>query len=139
MKKEFASYDELQEFVDPLIKEDKWFIDVRRVTDDKYTVEWREHLKYTAHGDGKEYRDEIWLTEDMRALFIQEIPEEHCRNILRMLLRQDREKQAMVEKLIEQIAGLDVDTDIQGIDSEDEAEEFFKLLDGDTGPKRILH
>ena len=98
-KKECATLEEAQEFVKPLLDERKWVIGVQQlVKDGPYHVQWQEHKMYTAM-DGREFRDEIWKTEDGRLILVQDLEVEHCRNVLRMLLRQEREQAEVVEML----------------------------------------
>ena len=123
MKKTIDSYAELQVFLAPLLAEDKWFIDIRRIKGtESYTVEWQEHKTYVAHGDGKEYRDEVWITEQNVPYFIQDLTPEHCRNVLRMILRQDRERDQMLKQLADALGG-EGDMVLPGL--EDEVDNLF--------------
>ncbi len=90
MKKVFNSTEEVEAFVNSLIAEQKYVIDVKNPTDTEgYVVQWLESKNYTSI-DGKEYPDEVWMTQDERFFLIQDLEPEHCRNILRMILRQER-------------------------------------------------
>jgi hypothetical protein len=99
MKQELKTIEEAQALVDSLYKEGKYIIEVQQLAGDAgYAVQWQEHKFYKAF-DGKEWPDEVWRTEDGRLLQIQDIEPEHCRNILRMILRQDREAEAALNEL----------------------------------------
>ena len=90
-KQHFTDLEEAEAFVEALYKEDKWVIKAMRGTDDQggYNVEWFEHKKYTAQ-DGKEYPDEVWMTEQGEMILIQDLSEAHVRNVCRMMLRNER-------------------------------------------------
>lgn len=90
MQKEFTSLKEAESFVEDLISENKYVIDIQTHPDDKWVIQWQEHKTYVSL-DGIEYPDEVWITKDNQLLQVQDIEPEHCRNILRMLLRQSRE------------------------------------------------
>lgn len=99
MRKEIFSTEETESFVNQLFDEKKYVINVQPLPDNNgYLVQWQEHKTYKAY-DGKEFPDEAWLTEDNRMLLIQDIEPEHCRNILRMMLRQEREAKIAMEQL----------------------------------------
>jgi len=98
MRKEIGTIEEAQTFVDALYKEEKYIIEVLQLAVGGYAVQWQEHKSYTAY-DGKVWPDEVWRTEDGRLLQIQDIDPEHCRNILRMMLRQEREAEARLKAL----------------------------------------
>jgi hypothetical protein len=99
MRKELKTIEEAQSFVDALYKEEKYIIEVLQLAGDSgYAIQWQEHKSYTAY-DGKVWPDEVWRTEDGRLLQIQDIDPEHCRNILRMMLRQEREAEARLKVL----------------------------------------
>lgn len=98
MRKEIDTIEEAQSFVDALYKEEKYIIEVLQLAAGGYAIQWQEHKSYTAY-DGKVWPDEVWRTEDGRLLQIQDIDPEHCRNILRMMLRQEREAEARLKVL----------------------------------------
>jgi CRISPR/Cas system-associated endonuclease Cas1 len=103
MKKEIKDELEVQEFVASLLKEYKYIVDVQEMKDNNgYLVQWQEHKSYISH-DGKEFRDEIWLTEAGELFQVQDLTEAHCRNILRMFLRNDREARASLDTLTDHL------------------------------------
>jgi len=102
MRKEIGTIEEAQTFVDALYKEEKYIIEVLQLAVGGYAVQWQEHKSYTAY-DGKVWPDEVWRTEDGRLLQIQDIDPEHCRNILRMMLRQEREAASRLQALMDAV------------------------------------
>jgi hypothetical protein len=105
--KEFDTYEELESFVNPLVAEKKWCIDVRQNTNTgKYSANWIEHKFYDA--DGQQVPDEIWTTRVGEMICVQDMSEKHVRDVLRMILRAEREQRLMLDALAKQIAsGLD--------------------------------
>lgn len=102
--KEFTDYAELEKFVQPLIDEKKWAIDIRQsITSGNFKVCWIEHKNYTAH-DGNSFPDEIWTTEQGEMKCIQDLDPEHAKNVLRMMLRQEREQRAMIQAALSRLA-----------------------------------
>lgn len=108
-RKEFTDYNEVEKFVNSLVDEKKWAIDLRQNTKTgAYLVCWIEHKTYTAH-DGKVYHDEVWTNEAGNLTCVQDLDPEHAKNILRMLLRNEREQRAIVQAALEQIAATEID------------------------------
>jgi hypothetical protein len=102
--KEFTDYAELEKFVQPLINENKWAIDIRQGTRvGTYKVLWIEHKHYMAH-DGQTFPDEIWVTEKGEMMCIQDLDPDHAKNVLRMMLRQEREQRAMIQAALASLA-----------------------------------
>jgi hypothetical protein len=54
-------------------------------TPDDLTVE----QFYTAH-DGTVWPEETWVTEDGRKILVKDLSADHARNIVRMIIRNDR-------------------------------------------------
>lgn len=105
MKTTVANYDELKAFIAPLVAEDKWFIDIRRIKDtEQYTVEWVEHKEYTTQ-DGQVFRDEVWITKENVPYFIQDLDPEHAKNIIRMMLRQERQRAEVITEMRKALEG----------------------------------
>lgn len=102
MKKHFDSYKEMKEFLNSLLGETKYVVDINKTEDDSYDVQWKEHLTYIAQ-DGKVYPDEAWMTKNGELKLIQELEEEHAKNILRMIIRKEREVLAQTENLADKI------------------------------------
>jgi hypothetical protein len=94
-KKEFINYEELRKFVEPMIAEQKWAIDVRQNIDSGiYLAIWIEHKSIDR--SGVKVRDEIWTNLKGEMTCVQDLDPEHAKNILRMLLRSEREQRAMI-------------------------------------------
>jgi len=102
MKIEVKTIEEAEAIVNPLMAEDKWAITVAQTKDNTYLVRWMEHKMYTAL-DGKEYRDEVWTTEQGEMKLIQDLEPEHARNIIRMMLRNEREDKKAMDALYQRI------------------------------------
>lgn len=81
--------EEAQEVFDSLYNEDKFIINVQKLPVGGYEIQWIEQKSYTAL-DGVSFPDEVWTTIDCDMVLVQDLEPEHCRNILRMLLRQER-------------------------------------------------
>lgn len=96
-KKTIDTYEDLINFLRPLQEAQKYLIDVHE-TNGKFDVQWAEHKKYTAQ-DGVEYHDEVWLTKENELKFIQDLEPEHCKNILRMIIRNERKLQESIQEL----------------------------------------
>lgn len=109
-KKEFTDYEELRKFVEPMIAEQKWAIDVRQNTKTgMYMACWIEH-KNVDRGDESKEPDEIWTTRDGEMLCVQDMTDTHVRDVLRMLLRNEREARAMLEAAARKMLETDEDT-----------------------------
>jgi len=104
MKKQIDTIEEARAFVEALHEEKKYVIWVRSNPDGiGFIVNWQIHKTFITY-DGKEFPDEVWQTEAGDLKLIQDIEPEHCRNILRMILRQEREDQASMSSLAAQMA-----------------------------------
>lgn len=128
MKESFLTLEEAEGFLKNLAEEKKYLIGMRAMPTGEYQVEWQEHKDYVAH-DGKSYPDEVWFTEDQRMILVQDLEPEHARNILRMMLRQEREIRDRMEGILDHIM-----TAANGEIEDD-------LMDDDIGPSdgTMLH
>ena len=134
MKKEVQTFEEAEAIVNPLLAEKKWAVSVIQKTDGSFMIQWMEHKKYTAL-DGKEFFDEVWTTEKGEIKLIQDLEPEHARNILRMILRKEREATEVMQDIFKEMA--ENYGDGEGFD-EDDIDEDGILVEPDT-KKRILH
>lgn len=66
-------------------------------------MQWIEQKFYTAQ-DGKDYRDEVWTTIEGEMKLVQDLEPEHARNVVRMILRNERERKAAMDALLERLA-----------------------------------
>jgi hypothetical protein len=117
MKAEAATFEEAEAIINPLIAEDKWAINVVQQTNGTFSIQWVEHKKYTAQ-DGKEFFDEIWVTREGDMKTIQDMEPEHVRNVLRMMLRKDREAAEAMNSFFKQMTD-----EIKGLNEGEEIEE----------------
>lgn len=102
MKKNIKTTDELELFVNKLIGE-KQVVEVFELPEGMgFEVQWIEHKSYTAQ-DGQTFPDEIWTTKEGEMKLVQDLEPEHLRNVLRMILRQERESRKSLEGILEQI------------------------------------
>jgi len=132
MKKEVQTFEEAEAFVTPLMAEKKWAISVIQKTDGSFMIQWMEHRKYTAY-DGKEFFDEVWTTEKGEMKLVQDLEPEHARNILRMILRKEREATEVMQDIFKEM----VENYGDGEDfDEDDIDEDGILVEPE---KRILH
>lgn len=102
MKQDFKNKEELMVFAQPLIDEKRYVMSALPNEDGSFTLQWMEHKHYTAQ-DGKTFPDEVWTTKEGEMLLIQDLSPEHARNIIRLLLRNEREKQAMMEEILDKV------------------------------------
>lgn len=134
--KEFKSEDEAIAYTMPILEAGKHFVDAIPLPDG---VSWRvtivEKKNYLAH-DGKEYTDEVWMDEGGELHLIQDLTEAHAKNIIRFMLRSERQRNAMMKAVAEQLAGSL--GDILGDMNEDEPEvPNSAAISSTTG--KILH
>lgn len=111
MKKQVNNRAEMEAFVEPLIAENRYVINIREVAEDgSFIIQWQEHKKYTAV-DGKEFHDEVWTTAEGDIIQVQDLTLDHAHNIIRMYLRQQREARALLESLTTALSETDLDED----------------------------
>lgn len=101
--KNFTDVDEASEFVKEFDNDDTVAYTCLPEQDGSITVKWITHKKYT-DVNGTEIHDEIWQTRDGQLILVQDLETEHLRNILRMILRNRRERTAQLASLFESIA-----------------------------------
>jgi hypothetical protein len=98
--KDFTDPDEAIEFVKSLQEHNT--VDVAKTVDGTFRINWVENKTYVTH-DGKEFVDEVWTKEDGTMIACQDLELSHAKNIIRMILRQDRERRTMEAQLHDQI------------------------------------
>lgn len=100
-RKEVKTVKEVDEFIEPLAT-GEFVIDIKQLPGGQgFAIEWQKHKTYVAFGDGKEYPDELWRAEDGKLWLVQDLEPDHCKNILRMILRRQRETEAALNDLVE--------------------------------------
>ena len=103
MKLEITDRNDAETLIRSLINEKKWVVDAYQTKENgPFIVRWFEHKEYTAQ-DGKKFHDEIWRTKNGEIHLIQDLEPEHVRNILRMILRQEREQTELIKRLSEKL------------------------------------
>ena len=114
MKQVFKTQEEAEEFVNSLFAEEKYILDVYELpVNSGYEVQWIERKNYTSF-DGTVYPDEVWVTEDGDMKFIQDLEPEHARNIVRMMIREQRKEQLLMQRLsatIEEVMNEELELD----------------------------
>jgi hypothetical protein len=95
--KEFTDPDEAMAFVKTL--QENNCIDVVKTDDGTFRINWVENKMYTAI-DGKEYVDEVWTKEDGTMIVCQDLELEHAKNIIRMIMRNDRERRKIEQEMM---------------------------------------
>ena len=99
MKKIVNTVEEVQPFIDTLQGETKYIVDVLELENNAgFIINWQEQKFYTGYENGEQYPDEFWMTKDNDMIQIQDLSEDHCKNILRMIIRGNRE---MAEAMLE--------------------------------------
>lgn len=98
--KYFIDPDLAIEFVQSLQENNT--VDVAKMADETFKITWIENKKYTTY-DGKEFVDEVWTKEDGTMIVCQDLELDHAKNIIRMILRQNRERMIAEEAIYEQI------------------------------------
>jgi len=103
MNKIIRTAEELEVFLVPLMAEGKYAIDIKELPSSAgYLVQWQEHKTYISQ-DGKVFPEEIWFTEAGEMLQVQDISVEHCRNIIRMIIRNECKMRDMMNEAINHI------------------------------------
>ena len=100
-KQTFNTVEELKDFIKGLDNNIKYVFDVVE-KDQCFELRWEPQKYYTA-ADGKTYPDEVWETKEGQLYQIQDMSEEHVKNCLRMIIRNNREKVEMLKTLLQHI------------------------------------
>lgn len=102
----FSDAKDALKCIEKLRIEGKWAISATvDPADNTITIQWEPQKYYTAQ-DGKEYPDEVWTTLEGKMIQVQDLEPEHCRNIVRMILRQQRENAVAYQELVKEIGSL---------------------------------
>jgi len=118
MKESFTTIEAAEAFLTDKAAEKKYVISMRVMASGEYVVEWQEHKDYVDH-NGVTHPDEVWITEDQRMILVQDLEPEHARNILRMILRQEREVRDRMEQLMTHIIEAAEDAVNDSLDEDD--------------------
>ena len=87
--KDFTSATDAIDFIEELANDDNT-VDVAKLSNGSHRVTWIKNKKYVTF-DGKEFTDEVWTKEDGTMIVCQDLELAHAKNIIRMMLRQNRE------------------------------------------------
>lgn len=85
----FNSIIDAQEFVENMPDREKYIFSAIESDDGTCEVQWQPKKYYTSY-TGDFLPDEIWVTEFGETYHVQDLTEEHAKNVLRMLLRNRR-------------------------------------------------
>ena len=99
MKKKFTDLESAREFAKTLRPNEENYVEFSK-TDDGVEVRWVEIKTYIAL-DGMEFPDERWTTKEGEMLLIQDLTPDHAKNVIRMMLRQERNSREYLEYLAE--------------------------------------
>ena len=117
MKKIIADRSDAAGFVNDLTSENKYHLGARVLPSGEYEIQWTEKKDYVDF-NGQTMPDEFWITEAGEVFNIQDLSGEHARNILRLVLRNEREMKAAVTAALQQVA-TQMDTEIdEDLDSQ---------------------
>lgn len=94
--------DEAQAKYEEILKNPNHAVDAFRLEDGTFRLTWIELPKYTAQ-DGKQYTDEAWVTKEGDVIAVQDLSEAHAKNIIRMMLRQQREQAIFKEQFLRRL------------------------------------
>jgi signal recognition particle GTPase len=100
-------------------------------TQDRFLIQWAKTKRYLSY-TGDEHDDEAWLTEAGEMIFVQDLTEDHARNIVRMFIHQRREQIQQIEKMYEAMESA-MHEFMQQQDEENE------VAEADVSPNRNLH
>jgi hypothetical protein len=104
--KDFTNPEEATAFIKLLQKDNT--IDVAQTTSGLFRVMWVENKMYTAL-DGKDYTDEVWTKEDGTMIVCQDLNLEHAKNIIRMIIRNERRLAKAEQDIIDYVNTLSED------------------------------
>ncbi len=92
-----ANNQEMTDFVDKLVSENKWVIDIRQDDDTgRQTVCWIEHKEYIAP-DGLPDYDEVWIDANNTLVCVQDMSYDEVKAALRAMLYQERVAQEAID------------------------------------------
>jgi hypothetical protein len=97
----FTDPEEANAFIESLKANNT--IDVLQQVDGSFRINWIEN-KLVKTPDGNEQIDEVWMKADGTLIVVQDLEPEHAKNIIRMILRNERERRAMESQMMEAFA-----------------------------------
>ena len=130
--KTFIDPEEVTKFINDL--HDKGYaVDLYKTDDETFKLNWIKLKKFTNVMDNVEYTDEIWTKEDGTMINCQDLDLPHAQNIIRMMLRNDREQRKVQQEIIASIQEAIATGDFSNIASTDDE------VDQDISSNRVLH
>jgi hypothetical protein len=102
--KDLHTKEDALEFAEKMHNDDN-AVDIAKTADGLFRVRWIKNKKYTTY-DGKEFTDEVWMTEKEELICIQDLTEAHAKNIIRMMLRNSRETNQAATAMLESLSAL---------------------------------
>lgn len=106
-EKDFDTLAQAELFIKELADQDN-AVDVAKTDDGKIRVLWIKNKTYVTH-DNEVFTDEVWTTIDGTMVVVQDLEPEHARNIVRMMIRQERARQDLLVKIADVFTDLDSD------------------------------
>jgi hypothetical protein len=94
--KDVSTPEEALALIDSLA--DTNHVNATLTSDGIYRVGWVPKKQYTTH-DGKEFTDEVWMTEHGELIVVQDLTPDHAKNIIRMVLRNEQTRYRNLEQL----------------------------------------
>jgi hypothetical protein len=112
-------------------------IDVLKTADGTFRVNWVPNQMYTAL-DGKEYVDEVWTMQDGTMIVCQDLEVGHAKNIIRMMLRNERERRRVEQEMMDSLTqAMQQAGPVAGDDSESDDLPQWMTEPSEAG--RVLH
>jgi len=99
--KDFTDPTEALAFIETLEADNS--VDTIRLAGGIFRINWIKNKMFTSV-DGKEYTDEVWTKEDGTMIVCQDLELEHARNIIRMMLRIEREDRKAESEMMDSIS-----------------------------------
>jgi len=98
--KDFTDPDLAMAFIKTL--QENNCVDVLKTADGTFRVNWTPN-KMLKLPTGEEVVDEVWTKEDGTMIVCQDLEPEHAKNIIRMILRNDRKRRKDEEIMLESL------------------------------------
>jgi hypothetical protein len=99
----FNHYPDVVSFIEDKVDDPTIALNISQQADMTYKVEVQPRKQYLDQSNNT-CLDEVWITRDGEMLQVQDLSEAHVKNILRMILKTEREaRMRYVEQLAEQL------------------------------------
>ena len=121
-----------------LLKQDETnVVDAEQKEDGTYRISWIKAKKYISF-TGDEHTDEVWVKEDGTMLNCQDIELEHARNIIRMMIRNERQRTEIAQALFAKLQESGALDNLEQDESDREDNGWADFAKDDDTP-RVLH